>query len=110
MKKLWLLILLSLPLSVLAQTAEQRGLEIAIEADRRDTGFHDSRASLQMVLRNKQGKESTRQIRVRTLEQPDDGDDRHELDGDEQVRRLSVGLREPEDDPGQGRGRPDVRG
>ena len=74
MKKLWLLILLSLPLSVLAQTAEQRGLEIAIEADRRDTGFHDSRASLQMVLRNKQGKESTRQIRVRTLEQTGDGD------------------------------------
>lgn len=74
MKKPWLLMLLSLPLSVLAQTAEQRGLEIAIEADRRDTGFHDSRASLQMVLRNKQGKESTRQIRVRTLEQTDDGD------------------------------------
>ena len=74
MKNLWLLILFSLPFSVLAQTAEQRGLEIAVEADRRDSGFHDSRASLQMVLRNKQGRESTRQIRVRTLEQQDDGD------------------------------------
>ena len=74
MKNSWLLILLSLPLSVLAQTAEQRGLEIAIEADHRDSGFHDSRASLQMVLRNKQGGESIREIRVRTLEQQDDGD------------------------------------
>jgi len=74
MKNPWLLILLSLSFSVLAQTAEQRGLEIAIEADRRDSGFHDSSASLQMVLRNKQGRESTREIRVRTLEQQDDGD------------------------------------
>ena len=74
MKNPWLLILLILPFSVLAQTAEQRGLEIAIEADGRDAGFHDSRASLQMVLRNRQGQESTRRIRVRTLEQQDDGD------------------------------------
>lgn len=74
MKNPWLLILLILPFSVLAQTAEQRGLEIAVEADRRDSGFHDSSASLQMVLRNKQGQESIRQIRVRTLEQQDDGD------------------------------------
>jgi outer membrane lipoprotein-sorting protein len=74
MKKPWLLILLILSFSLLAQTAEQRGLEIAVEADRRDTGFHDSRASLKMVLRNKQGQESTRYIRVRTLEQEDDGD------------------------------------
>jgi outer membrane lipoprotein-sorting protein len=74
MKNPWLLILLILPFSVLAQTAEQRGLEIAVEADRRDTGFHDSSASLKMVLRNKQGQESTRYIRVRTLEQEDDGD------------------------------------
>ncbi len=74
MKATWLLILLSLPFSLLAQTSEERGLEIAIEADRRDTGFHDSKASMQMILRNKQGDESTRQIRVRTLEQLDDGD------------------------------------
>lgn len=74
MKHLSLLILLSLPFSLQAQTAEERGLQIAREADRRDTGFHDSTASLQMVLRNSQGDESTRQIRVRTLEQLDDGD------------------------------------
>ena len=74
MKALVLLILSSLPVYGLAQTDEERGLEIAIEADTRDTGFHDSRASMQMILRNRQGDESTRQIRVRTLEQEDDGD------------------------------------
>ena len=74
MKNLWLLALFSLPFSLLAQTAEERGLEIAIEADRRDTGFHDSQASMRMILRNKRGDESIRDIRVRTLEQLDDGD------------------------------------
>lgn len=77
MKRLSLLILLSLPFNLLwAQDddAAQRGLQIAQEADRRDTGFHDSTASLRMVLRNSQGDESTREIRVRTLEQSGDGD------------------------------------
>ena len=74
MKALVLLTLASLPVYGLAQTEEERGLEIAIEADVRDTGFHDSRASMQMILRNRQGDESTRLIRVRTLEQEDDGD------------------------------------
>lgn len=67
-------ILLTLSFSALAGTAEERGLEIATEAERRDTGFHDSTASMKMLLRNRQGDESTRYIRVRTLEQPDDGD------------------------------------
>jgi outer membrane lipoprotein-sorting protein len=74
MKHKWLLILLSLSFSVSAQTAEEKGLEIAQEADRRDTGFRDSSAGLKMILRNKQGEESTRVIGVRTLEQEDDGD------------------------------------
>ena len=39
------------PGRVAAKLAE-RGLEIAREVDRRDTGFHDSTASLQMILRN----------------------------------------------------------
>jgi outer membrane lipoprotein-sorting protein len=70
----WLLILLSLPFSVQGATPQQRGLEIATEAERRDSGFHDSTASMKMLLRNKQGEESTRDIRVRTLEEVDDGD------------------------------------
>jgi len=74
MKSMWLLILLSLPSVLSAQTPEERGLEIAVEADRRDTGFHDSQASMRMILRNKHGDESVRDIRVRSLEQLDDGD------------------------------------
>ncbi|MDT8387575.1 MAG: outer membrane lipoprotein-sorting protein [Thiogranum sp.] len=73
--KLYLLpILLSLSFSAFAQTPEQKGFEIALEADRRDSGFHDSTATLNMVLRNRQGDESTRVIRSRTLEQENDGD------------------------------------
>jgi hypothetical protein len=53
---------------------EQKGLEIAIEADNRDTGFNDSVSELTMILRNRNGEESTRQIRNQTLEVPGDGD------------------------------------
>jgi len=74
MKKLVCLILLGLSLNVMAQTPEEKGLEIAVEADRRDTGFHDSTATMTMLLKNRQGDESTRDIRVRTLEQNNDGD------------------------------------
>jgi len=74
MKLLHWLILLSLSFNVLAQSAAERGLAIAVEADQRDTGFHDSRASMQMILSNKQGDKSTRHIRVNTLEQTGDGD------------------------------------
>jgi outer membrane lipoprotein-sorting protein len=59
---------------VAAQTAEERGLEVAVEADRRDTGFGNFTASLSMVLRNRHGEESSRQMRSQTLEMDDDGD------------------------------------
>lgn len=52
----------------------KKGLEIAVEADRRDTGYHDFRAELTMLLRNKHGKESLRNMRTRSLEVEDDGD------------------------------------
>jgi hypothetical protein len=57
-----------------AETPEERGLAIAVEADRRDGGFHDQTAELQMILRNRHGEESHRELRSRTLEQIDDGD------------------------------------
>lgn len=60
--------------SALAKTPEQRGLEIIVEADRRDTGFEDNRADMEMVLKNKHGDISRRQLRVRTLEINGDGD------------------------------------
>ena len=51
-----------------------RGLEIALEADRRDTGFSDQTASLLMTLRNAHGEESVRELRNKTLEVENDGD------------------------------------
>ena len=55
-------------------SAEERGLAVAVEADRRDTGFGDFTASLVMILRNRHGEESKREIRTRTLEVENDGD------------------------------------
>jgi hypothetical protein len=57
-----------------AETPEEKGLAIAVEAERRDTGFHDQAAELEMILRNRHGEESHRQLRSLTLEQLDDGD------------------------------------
>jgi hypothetical protein len=65
---------LLVPLAATAETPEEKGLAIAQEADRRDTGFGDSTANLLMVLRNRHGQESIRKIRVRTLEVGGDGD------------------------------------
>jgi len=61
-------------LSTNAETAEEKGLAIAIEADHRDDGFQDSTADMTMILRNRHGQESNRKIRIRTLEVPGDGD------------------------------------
>ncbi len=72
--RLLILLLILLPLSVPAQTPEERGLEIAREADRRDTGWGDMQATLEMILRNRRGDESRRQIRSRALEVEGDGD------------------------------------
>ena len=69
-----LVVLAVLPLPLSSQTPEERGLEIAIEADLRDTGWGDSRASMVMTLRNKKGQESKREIRNRSMEVDGDGD------------------------------------
>ena len=72
-----LLLALSLLLSItapLAQTVEEKGLAIAEESDRRDTGFNDFRADLTMLLRNRHGEESLRAMRTQVLEVVDDGD------------------------------------
>lgn len=66
--------LLLSPLLAFAETAEEKGLAIAVEADKRDTGFEDFTASMVMELRNKQGDASTRTIRLKTLEVTGDGD------------------------------------
>jgi len=73
---LLLLFIFAGPSSILAENSEseQKGLELAIEADNRDTGFSDSVSELTMILRNRNGDESTCQIRNQTLEVSDDGD------------------------------------
>ncbi|MFT5605580.1 MAG: outer membrane lipoprotein-sorting protein [Paracoccaceae bacterium] len=53
---------------------EEKGLAIAREADRRDAGWRDSTATMMMVLRDRQGQESTRKMRSKGLEVADDGD------------------------------------
>ena len=62
------------PAEVKSQTPEERGLEIAIEAEKRESGFGDFTSELNMTLRNRHGEESTRLIRVKTLEVNGDGD------------------------------------
>jgi len=69
-----ILILLPSPLIAAAQSPEAKGLAIALEADKRDTGFGDFTADLQMILMNKHGQKSERKIRIRTLEVEADGD------------------------------------
>ncbi len=57
-----------------AETPEEKGLAIASEKDRRDNGFGDFTAEMTMVLRNKHGQESRREMRNKTLEVLNDGD------------------------------------
>ncbi|ORU91685.1 MAG: hypothetical protein A6F71_08495 [Cycloclasticus sp. symbiont of Poecilosclerida sp. M] len=73
MKK-YILLLLLLPILAVAQTPEERGLEIAIEADKRDLGFSDSSSQLVMVLKNARGDMSVRKMLSKTLEVEGDGD------------------------------------
>ncbi len=74
MRKQLAILLLILPIAVTAKTAEEKGLAIIIEADKRDTGWSDSTSNLQMILRNAQGQESKRAIHHKELEVNDEGD------------------------------------
>ena len=76
MKMLLPIVLLAVTLAhdAHAQTPEEKGLAIAREMDRRDSGWKDQRASLVMTLRNRQGQESRRELRISTLEVDGDGD------------------------------------
>jgi outer membrane lipoprotein-sorting protein len=76
MKKLLTLLTLGLLASglVYAQTAEDKGLAIAVEADKRDQGWSDSTTEMFMTLRNAQGQESKRRMRTKVLEVKGDGD------------------------------------
>ncbi len=75
MKKYLLVLMISFySVLAIAQTDEEKGLAIAVEADKRDKGFISTEAKLLMTLKNAQGQESKRFIRSQTLEQENDGD------------------------------------
>jgi outer membrane lipoprotein-sorting protein len=57
-----------------AQTPEERGLEIAKAAEQADTGFNSSIVDLKMTLKNKNGQTSERHMTTKTLELIEDGD------------------------------------
>ncbi len=56
------------------ETPEDKGLRIALEASARNDGFQDFTAGMTMVLRDRHGRESVRQMRFKVLEVPGDGD------------------------------------
>jgi len=75
MKLLLMALLFSLTIpAAWAQTAEEKGLQIAMQADELDSGWGDQSHTMEMVLRNKQGQESRRAMRGRLLEVSGDGD------------------------------------
>ena len=76
MTRLLPIVLLSVTLApdALAESPEEKGLAIAQEMGRRDIGWKDQRANLIMTLRNRQGQESRRELRISTLEVDGDGD------------------------------------
>ena len=74
MMRLLLVLLMGLVSLASAETAEEKGLAIALEADARDTGWGDFQAKMSMLLRNRHGEESLRQMRVKGLEVEGDGD------------------------------------
>ena len=74
MKKLIVFIFSIIVLNSYAQDNAKKGYEIAKAADVADQGFNSSEVNLKMILRNKQGQESSRILESRTLELIEDGD------------------------------------
>jgi len=69
-----LLVLLLHDILAAETTPEEKGLQIAKEADVRNTGWKDQQASLTMILKNRHGQKTTRAIRSKSLEMENDGD------------------------------------
>ncbi len=65
--------LVAAPVWCAAQTVEDKGLAIVREAERRYSGYGDSTAALRMILRNRQGQVSERELRIRALEVAEGG-------------------------------------
>jgi hypothetical protein len=60
---------------VFAETPEEKGYNISLEAERRDDGFQDNESDMLMILKNKQEATSEREMKVKGLEgKGDEGD------------------------------------
>lgn len=57
-----------------AQNAQQKGLAIATTQDQANNGFQSSKSDLTMVLKNRKGQESVRQLVIKKIETANDGD------------------------------------
>ena len=57
-----------------AESAEEKGLRIALDASARIDGFGDFTAEMTMLLRDRKGRETRRQMRLKVLEVDGDGD------------------------------------
>ena len=62
------------PPAAQADSAEEAGRQIATDARERQKGFGNFTANLTMTLRNKRGKESQRELRLKVIEIEGDGD------------------------------------
>ncbi len=58
----------------IAQTPEEKGLQVAKAAEEADLGFGSSTVELKMTLKNKNGQTSERFLETQTLELTEDGD------------------------------------
>lgn len=75
MKQILLIILFAVGVNqVNAQTAQEKGLLVAVDADKSDKGFVSSSTKLTMILTNQHGQTSTRYMKTQTLELDEDGD------------------------------------
>lgn len=71
------IVMLCFPLlacGALAETDEEKGLAIAVEADRRDSGFGDTTVDLTMLIASSPDSIVSREMRQMTLEVAHDGD------------------------------------
>jgi hypothetical protein len=57
-----------------AGESEDKGLAISKEAKARDLGWTDTQAEMEMLLKNQHGQTSVRQMKIKSLEQENDGD------------------------------------
>ncbi len=68
---------IAIALPAVTEAAEDpvaKGEAIAAEWDRRDLGFGDTKTEMKMILENRKGQTSERQMRIHTLEVPDENE------------------------------------